>query len=303
MMTMFAPLGLGDKRFSCVLFALTKKEIITHILKFFKENNMSNELTLFGGESLELLYKACATLSKSKMIPVSLQNKQEDIFAILVMGNELGIKPMQALNSINVIQGKPTVSPQLMIAMIKGKLPDSVIDIKSDEVKGIVTCTTSRSRQEYKDGLFYTASWDMTKADKMGLSMKDNYKKQAETMLRWRAVAESCRMTFPDIIMGLYVAEEFKDFDGEPLKPTSSSESDLDKDFPIPAEEKVIGDLYRVQNGKFRSKQLKDLTQDDMAEYREELIKRTTPKKDWEINLIYVFGEYLKSLEGNIVVA
>jgi hypothetical protein len=259
---------------------------------------MSNELTLFGGESLELLYKACATLSKSKMIPVGLQGKQEDIFAILVMGNELGIKPMQALNSINVIQGKPTVSPQLMIAMIKGKLPDSVIDIKSDEVKGIVTCTTSRSKQDFKDGLFYTASWDMTKADKMGLSMKDNYKKQAETMLRWRAVAESCRMTFPDIIMGLYADAEFQDFDGKPIEQTNSYESDMDKDFPIPPEEKIIGDLYRVQNGGFRGKQLKDIPIDDIAEYRETLIKRTTPKKDWELTLIDVFGKYLQSLEG-----
>lgn len=260
---------------------------------------MSNELTLFGGESLELLYKACATLSKSKMIPVGLQGKQEDIFAILVMGNELGIRPMQALNSINVIQGKPTVSPQLMIAMIKGKLPDSVIDIKSDEVKGVVTCTTARSRQDLKDGLYFTSTWDMVKADKMGLSMKDNYKKQAETMLRWRAVAESCRITFPDIIMGLYMPEEFQDFEGNTIE---KPESDIDKDFPIPPEEKVVGDLYRVQNGKFRSKQLKDLSVDEMAEYREELIKRTTPKKEWEINLINVFGQYLKSLESAIEV-
>lgn len=261
---------------------------------------MSNELTLFGGESLELLYKACATLSKSKMIPTGLQGKQEDIFAILVMGNELGIKPMQALNSINVIQGKPTVSPQLMIAMIRGKLPDCVIDIKSDAVTETVTCTTARTRQDFKDGLFYTASWNMLKADKMGLSSKDNYKKQAETMLRWRAVAESCRMTFPDIIMGLYAEEEFQDLDGKPLQ-ENTYESDMDKDFPIPPEEKIVGDLYRVQNGTFRSLQLKDIDPEQMAEYREKLIKRTTPKKDWELTLISVFGQYLQSLEGAVV--
>jgi len=266
---------------------------------------MEDNLALFGGDSLERLYKACATLSKSKMIPSALQGKQEDIFAILVMGTELGIKPMQALNSINVIQGKPTVSPQLMIAMIRSKLPDCVIDIKSDAEKGIVSCLTARSKTDFKDGLFFKSEWTMEKAEKMGLVLKDNYKKQAETMLRWRAVAESCRITFPDIIMGLYIPEEFQDFDGKTVEAPQKldSQSMMDQDFPIPPEEKVIGDLYRVQNGKFRSKQLKDLSVEDMAEYREDLMKRTTAKKDWEIQLIHVFGEYLKSLEGDIIVA
>ncbi len=264
----------------------------------------NTELTLFGGENLDRLYKACATLSKSKMIPVALQGKQEDIFAILVMGTELGIRPMQALNSINVIQGKPTVSPQLMIAMIRGKLPDCVIDIKANPATETVTCKTARSKSDLEAGLFYEASWDMKKADKMGLSAKDNYRKQAETMLRWRAVAESCRMTFPDIIMGLYVEEEFKDFDGKELKSAvivkNESQAMLDQDFPIPPEEKIVGDLYRVQNGKLRGKQLKDIDADVIAEYREELVKRTTAKKDWELELISVFGQYLSSLDAPI---
>lgn len=262
---------------------------------------MSTELALFGGESLEKLYKACATLAKSKMIPLSLQGKQEDIFAILVMGTEIGIKPMQALNSINVIQGKPTISPQLMMAMIRGKLSGAIIDIKQNPATETVTCKTSRSREDLEAGLFYEASWDMPRAERMGLTLKDNYKKQAKTMLTWRAVAESCRMTFPDIIMGLYIPEEFQDFDGKHIAQEvkkSEVRNMIDEDFPIPPEEKEVGDLYRVQNGKFRGKQLKDLSVDDIAEYREELIKRTTPKKNWELDLISVFGQYLNNLEG-----
>lgn len=135
----------------------------------------------------------------------------------------------------------------------------------------------------------------------MGLSTKDNYQKQAKTMLTWRAIAEACRMTFPDIIMGLYVPEEFQDFEGKPLPATVSKDENrvmMDEDFPIPEEEKVVGDKYRVQNGKFRTKQLKDISLEDMADYRDELIKRTTPKKDWEIELISVFGQYLNNVEG-----
>jgi hypothetical protein len=261
---------------------------------------MSNELTLFEKDNLDKMYKACTTLAKSKMIPVSIQGKPEDIFAILVMGAEIGIKPMQALNSINVIQGKPTISPQLMMAMIRGKLPGCIIDIKQNPATETVTCKTARSKEDLEAGLFYEAAWDMLRADKMGLSMKDNYKKQAKTMLTWRAVAESCRMTFPDIIMGLYVPEEFQDLEGKPLPQEVSKaeqKSMMDEDFPIPEEETIVGDLYRIQHGKFRSKQLKDLTVEEIAEYREELLSRKT-KKSWELDLISVFTEYLNSVEG-----
>lgn len=264
---------------------------------------MSTELSLYNKDSFDSAVKIAQTLAKSKMVPVALQGRPEDIFAILVLGAEIGVPPMTALQSISVIQGKPTVSPLLMIAMVKGKLPGCVIDIKSNPATETVTCQTARSKEDLKDGLFYTSSWDMKKADKMGLTAKDNYKKQAETMLRWRAVAESCRVTFPDIILGLYLPEEFQDFDGREL-PTNVSKNEskdmLDTDFPIPDEEKEVGDLYRVQNGTFRGQQLKDIPLEEMAEYREKLIKRTTPKKDWEFELIQVFGMYLNTIEGEL---
>ena len=91
---------------------------------------MSNELTLLSKDGFDHAVKIAQTLAKSKVVPATLQGKPEDIFAILAMGSELGLQPMLSLNSINVIQGKPTLSPQLMMAMIRGRLPDPVIDIK-----------------------------------------------------------------------------------------------------------------------------------------------------------------------------
>ena len=260
---------------------------------------MSTDISIFNEKQMELARAACRDMAVSLMLPVHLRNKPEDIFVIMLMGHELGLKPMQALQNIILIQGKPTVPPQLMMALIRSRLPGAIIKVESKNPD--VTCTTARNREDYEANLGYTATWNMNKAIKMGLSTKDNYVKQAETMLRWRAIAEACRVTFPDIITGIYLPEEFQDFDGKTIETTASIKSEikdmLEADFPIPEEEKKVGDLYRVQNGKFRGKQLKDLTIEDMAGYREELIKRTTPKKEWETDLISVFGQYLNSLE------
>jgi hypothetical protein len=266
---------------------------------------MSNEISLYEENSFNAAMKIATTLAKSKVVPASLQGKQDDIFAILAMGAEIGIKPMQALNSINVIQGKPTISPQLMMAMVRGKLPGAIIDIKQNPETKSVTVKTARSKEELDAGLYYEAMWDMARAERMGLAIKDNYVKQAKTMLTWRAVAEGCRMTFPDIIMGLYVPEEFQGFDGKEL-PSEVSPAErknmMDEDFPVPPEERIVGDNYRIQHGKWRGKQLKDLSFDEIADYREEMLKRKT-RKEWEADLISVFGQYLGAINGNVVEA
>lgn len=265
---------------------------------------MSTDLTTFlEKDNFEHGMRIASTLAKSNIVPASIRGKTDDIFAILAMGAEIGIKPMQALNSINVIQGKATIPPQLMMAMVYGKLPGAIIDIKQNEAAKNVTCKTARSKEHLDAGLYYEAVWDMPRAERMGLTIKDNYQKQAKTMLTWRSVAESCRMTFPDIIMGLYVPEEFQDTDGSVLKaPITRYESNdmMDADFPIPEEEKIVGDNYRVQNGKFRGKQLKDIDLEEIADFREVLVMRTTPKKDWELELIRVFTEYLRMNEPAI---
>jgi len=261
-----------------------------------------NDLELFSGDKLDGLYKACSTLSKSALIPYSLRGKDADIFAILVMGQELGIKPMQALQSIDVIQGKPTIKPQLMIGLIKGKLPDAIIKIEKDEIKQVVKCTTARNMSEFKEGIFNVSTWDMNKAHAMGLSNKDNYKKQAMVMFKWRAVAESCRETFADIIMGLYIDSEFKNIDGSDIpekKELVTTDGVVLGALEAPELSEVqttCGDGYLVLNGKFVHRTLGEISIDDIEEYHEFLTKKIATGKapHWHPELLSVLSEYLE---------
>jgi hypothetical protein len=139
-------------------------------------------------------------LVKTGFLPQSIKTP-EQAMAIILTGRELGIGAMAALNTINVIQGKPTISPQLMLGLINrsGELEDIKIDTGAQGA----TCTIKRRGRSA-----YTARFGPAEAAAMGLNGKDNYKKQAATMYKWRAVADACRATFADVLLGLYTPDE-----------------------------------------------------------------------------------------------
>lgn len=144
-------------------------------------------------------------LAKSTLIPVSYQNNPANLLVALSMGRELKIPPMQAINGINVINGKASVSPQLMLAIIYNRVPNAIIDVRIDHTAKTVVVRMSRDKD---DKQVSESVWTMERAKLMGLANKDNWLKQPVTMLKWRAVAEVARERFPDVIMGLYTTEE-----------------------------------------------------------------------------------------------
>ncbi|WP_412027879.1 hypothetical protein [Deinococcus yunweiensis] len=139
-------------------------------------------------------------LVSSGMLPSSIRTPEAAV-TIIVKGMELGLPPMAALNGITVIQGKPTVSPQLMLSLINrsGQLENIEIETGKD---GATVTMKRRGRTPF------TAKFGPTEAQAMGLNTKDNYKKQPAVMYQWRAVAACARVVFPDVIDGMYTPEE-----------------------------------------------------------------------------------------------
>ncbi|MFC5596467.1 hypothetical protein [Deinococcus cellulosilyticus] len=88
-----------------------------------------------------------------------------------------------------------------MLSLINrsGKLEDIKFEIGAD----YVSCTMKRW-----DRTPHTERFGAKEAQMMGLIGKDNYKRQPLVMYKWRAVAACARVSFPDIIDGLYTPEE-----------------------------------------------------------------------------------------------
>lgn len=176
---------------------------------------------------------------RSGLLPRGIDTAQK-VVVIMTMGRELGIAPWAALNGINVIQGKPTISPQLMLALINRS--GEAMDIQIDDPETIAknkACAVTMTRADRSS---HTEIFTMNMAQAMGLSNKDNWKKQPANMLKWRAIAACARVVFPDVLAGFtYTPEEIN----PDISITETGEiASYDWQEPVAAIEADMGDDY-----------------------------------------------------------
>src|SRR5579859_6854378 len=130
--------------------------------------------------SWDLMTKQASVLIKSGFLPQAVKTAEQAI-AIMMMGDALGVAHIVALNTINVIQGKPTVSPQLMLALVRRSGQLETFRCTDDGS----CCTVIMKRKGEPE---HRETFSMADANAMQLSSKDNWKKQPATMRKWRAI-------------------------------------------------------------------------------------------------------------------
>jgi hypothetical protein len=156
------------------------------------------------GMTFDQMKERAALLVKSGFLPNSV-NTPEKALTIMMTGAELGLGFMESLRSINVIGQKPTMSAQLLLALCYRTKEVESAHIKESTDSRCVFVLKRKGHPEH------VQTFTIEDAKKMGLSGKDNWIKQAKTMLEWRAISAACRKVFPDAVCGLYTPEEIAD--------------------------------------------------------------------------------------------
>ena len=136
------------------------------------------------------------------ILPKGISNRYQ-ISAIVMKGWELGLSPMYALEQIGLVNGKPVVQGQALLAIIQRRHGRKAVQIleTTDE-----RCTV-RFQEPGVEPLDIT--WTAQDAKKAGLLDKSGpWKQYTRTMLRWRAIAEGARIYFADTVAGLYLPDE-----------------------------------------------------------------------------------------------
>jgi hypothetical protein len=144
-------------------------------------------------------------LADSDLVPKDFKGKQSNCLIAMQWGAELGLKPLQALQNLAIINGRPSLWGDAVIALVRGS-PLCEWIIESDD-GNTATCKVKRRGEPEQ---FRTFS--MEDASAAGLKGKEGtWSKYPKRMRQMRARAFALRDVFPDVLRGLPVAEELMD--------------------------------------------------------------------------------------------
>jgi hypothetical protein len=145
-------------------------------------------------------------LSRSTLVPEQFRGNAGNVFLALQLGAEVGLPPMQALSSIAVVNGKPSLYGDGLLAVcITNPLCEWVDE---PPVTDVATCNVKR--KGWPNPISRTFS--VEDAKKAGLWGKSGpWSTNPTRMLRMRARAFALRDAFADVLRGLASAEEMLD--------------------------------------------------------------------------------------------
>lgn len=161
--------------------------------------NGDGALAILNPSMMEALDKLAANIAQSSLIPDSLRGKPRDVLVVLMTGAELGIQPMQAIRGISVIKGKPALSADLLVSLVKQRKD---ICEQLQLVKATPQVVTYRAKRAGEDPT--EMSFTIEDAQRAGLTSSEMYKKWPLQMLRARCATMICRAVFPDVALGIY---------------------------------------------------------------------------------------------------
>jgi hypothetical protein len=163
-------------------------------------------------KSLDEALELAGLVAKSNLVPNALR-RAEDAFIVLATGHELGLSPMQSLRGIHVIEGRPRLAADLMVALCLRR-PDicryfKLVKSTHDEA------TYETLRVGHGEPTQFTYTIDMAK--QAGLLDKgrdeqaraqNNWRRNPAAMLRARASSSLAQAVYQDIVFGLDTDEE-----------------------------------------------------------------------------------------------
>lgn len=133
----------------------------------------------------------------SDILPTAYRNKPGNILVAVNYGASMGLQPAESLYRIHVIEGKPTMSAELIAAQVRKH--GNKLHIYKDYEHMSVTAEIIRSDDpDFK----FRETRNMEWAKRMGLAGKKNWVKDPMTMLKWRAITAVAREACPECLYG-----------------------------------------------------------------------------------------------------
>lgn len=144
-------------------------------------------------------------LAKSTLLPDGLKGNAPDVVVQILAGQELGLSPMASIRGVHIVQGKPLLSADTMVALCRSSgLCEYFSCVEETETK--VTYETKRKG----DPAPQRVTWSDEDTKLAALNTKENWRAHKKQMRRARAKAILARDVYPDVLAGCYDPDEIQ---------------------------------------------------------------------------------------------
>ena len=177
-------------------------------------------------------FRFAKMVAASDFAPKDFRGKPESCLLAIQHGSEIGLSPMQSLQNIACINGRPAIWGDAALALcLASPVCDGIHELIEGEGDNMTAvCKTSRKGKDAN----VVARFSVADAKKAGLWGKSGpWTQYPRRMLQLRARGFALRDAFPDVLKGLVTAEEAQDYpatepamirtQGEPARPLTNS--------------------------------------------------------------------------------
>ena len=170
-----------------------------------REVSLLNQRVQLELKELERAEYWAKKLAGSDLVPKDFKNNPANCFIAIQWGKDLGLAPLQATQNIAVINGRPALWGDAVPALVISSKQCEYINMTFENNTAI--CKVKRIGQPE-----HISTFSMQQAKVAGLLEKQGpWKQYPDRMLQNRARAFALRDVFPDVLKGLYTAEELID--------------------------------------------------------------------------------------------
>lgn len=169
----------------------------------------------FAPNSLAEAMELATMMSKSTIIPKDYAGNAGNVLIAIQWGMELGLKPLQAMQNIAIINGRPSLWGDAVLAIVRAATDSAGnrvlegISETFDETTNTATCEVKRRGSPQP----CVRRFSLAEATKAGLISKGGvWAAYTKRMLQMRARSWALRDEFTDVLRGMPVAEEVMDY-------------------------------------------------------------------------------------------
>jgi hypothetical protein len=161
--------------------------------------------------SFDDAFRFATMVSKSEFAPKDFKGKPESCLLAIQHGSEVGLSPMQSLQSIAVINGRPTIWGDAALALVQASAACEYVKETLEGEGKALTAVCEVKRRGYPAPT--VVRFSMADAERAGLLGKSGpWTQYTSRMLALRARGFALRNAFADALRGLITAEEAQDY-------------------------------------------------------------------------------------------